>query len=234
MTAHTPTQKGTTMLHPVKPGQVRHALFNAFTRHGITPSTAESIWYDLTTGNDPRPDTLPETFTFKGVTLVWPGGRHTRVIRPQEYMVLNRALRASTYTDEGVEIKAALLDGDDTAEIARNAYRFLWHRTQQPGFDNTTVVEDKIAEVVAEATRESVQSDPDVNDTLNLAVARMTITNAEPEGEHPCRKTKTVHEPHPYMRARKLTQCPGITAPDTAADVTAEVDQLLADLDLLG
>lgn len=225
---------------PVKPGQVRNALLNALERHGVAPTTAESIWYDLVTGNDPRPDHLPETFTFKGTPLVWPAGRHTRAIQPEELRTLNKALRASTYTvveqdGEKVTIKADLLDGDDTAMHARWAYEGLYRRTQQPGFDNTTIVEDRIAAVVADATRERDTSrDPDaLNLTLNLAVASMTLDTPAPEGEHPCRKTKTVHGPHVYVRARALTQCPGIPAAqeDARTALEREIDQMMADLD---
>lgn len=225
-------------MHAVKPGQVRAALFNAFERHGVPLSTSESIWYDLTTGNDPRPEHLPETFAFKGVKLIWPAGRHSRVVTPVEVRTFNTALHASTYTivdgKKKHTVKANLLDGDDTAEMARNAYTFLWHRTQQPDFDNTTIVEDKITLVVAEATQAREPVQPDFDAAVNIAAA--AVSAGEPEAIHPCRKTKAVHEAHLYVRARKLTRCEGVAPAqaDTRTDLEREIDDLMADLDSIG
>lgn len=133
-------------LKPVRPGQVRNALLNALARHGFEPATAESIWLDLTTGQDPRPDEVPAQLSFRGINIVWPLGRHTRALRPDEIRSLNSALRAA-----GVK-RDNMLDPEDTAEVGRHAFDFLWQRFNSDQYNPEPVRAAQIRELVEEAT----------------------------------------------------------------------------------
>lgn len=151
-------------LKPVRPGQVQNALFNALARHGIEPATAESIWLDLTTGQDPRPNELPAQFLYRGIQIVWPAGRHTRPLRPDELRSLNAALRAAnppktiTYKDgtqarsHGVRRRDSLLDPEDSAEIGRHAYAFLWKSFNSDDYNPEPVRAAAMRALVEEAT----------------------------------------------------------------------------------
>lgn len=133
-------------LLPVRPGMVRNAMLNAMARHGIEPATAESIYADLTTGCDPRPDELPAHLSYRGINVVWPLGRHTRELRPDELRSLNCALRAAGVKREN------MLDPEDTAEVGRHAFRHLWVSLHSDSYNPEPVREAQMRQLVAEAT----------------------------------------------------------------------------------
>lgn len=140
----------TARLLPVQPGKVRNAIFNALSRHGVSESTAESIWLDLTTGQDPRPADVPEYMHFRGIRLTWPRGRHTRPLIKAEVDVFNAALHAA-----GEHREDRMLDLEDTAETARGTYWFLLNRKagkHEVAYNPEPVRAEKMRELVAEAT----------------------------------------------------------------------------------
>lgn len=155
-----------TPLRPVRPGQVKNALLNVLARHGIEPATCESIWADLSTGQDPRPGQLPAQFIYRGIQVVWPIGRRTRPLRPDELRTLNAALRAAnppkqiTYKDGstarsyGVRKRDSLLDPEDTAEVGRHAYEFLWRSFKSADYNPEPVRAAAMRALVEEATAE--------------------------------------------------------------------------------
>jgi hypothetical protein len=165
------------MLKPVKPGQVKNALDNALARHGIPQATADSVWYDLTTGNDPRPVELPQLLTFKGLHIAWPAGRHTRLLDKSEVSILNTALRTC-----GVP-KSELLDREDTAEDGRRAYKALYHRMHRDDYDATPITLDRLAALVEEEQREQV--------VVEHAATNVKVVRAQPRKP---KKTKPVQD----------------------------------------
>lgn len=122
-------------LRPVKPGQVKNALLNALARHNVDARTAESIWTDLTTGNDPRPAHLPERIDFRGLDIPWPAGRAARYIRDNERELLNKALAANNNS---------VLAPDTTADVARRAYEALYNKTQRDDYDPTPIPVERV------------------------------------------------------------------------------------------
>lgn len=136
------------MLRPVQPGRVKNSLLNVLDRHGIAHDTAQSIWDDLTTGNDPLPNGLPASFIFKGIEVAWPTGRHTRLLREDERKALNNALKHSTTAN-----KRELLDSEDSAELARHAYTCLYNLTTQIEYDSTPIAVTAMAKLVEKATK---------------------------------------------------------------------------------
>jgi hypothetical protein len=136
----------TAVLLPVQPGKVRNAIMNVLGRHGVSQATAESIWHDLTTGNDPRPANLPEEFHYRGIKLTWPQGRYTRAITPHEVKTLNSALRA-----RGVR-ESELCDPEDTCETARWAFTSLFTHMSSESYNPEPVRAAELRELVEEAT----------------------------------------------------------------------------------
>lgn len=106
----------------IRPATVRNRILWVLGQHGIEQATAQSIWDSLTSGNDPRPSDVPPSFTFQGVTIHWPSGVGRRIITPTERAALNRALKRN---------RNELLDSEDNAFIAREAYIALWHKHQR-------------------------------------------------------------------------------------------------------
>lgn len=141
----------TAALLPIQKKRVRAAMMSALGRHGVSQVTAESIWHDLTTGNDPRPANLPEGFHYRGIKIDWPIGRHLRPVRKDEMQAINTALRAAG-------VRTDLLDAEDNAEAARLAYGFLFahkngHDSKMHGAYNPEPVRAaKLRELVEEAT----------------------------------------------------------------------------------
>lgn len=105
----------------IRPATVRNRILWVLGQHGIELSTAQSIYDSLTSGNDPRPEHLPPSFTFQGVTIHYPSGVGTRIITPHERKTFNQAL-ALNHND--------LLDSEDNALAARAAYNALWHKSR--------------------------------------------------------------------------------------------------------
>jgi hypothetical protein len=105
----------------IRPATVRNRILWVLGQHGIELSTAQSIYDSLTSGNDPRPEHLPPSFTFQGVTLHWPSGVGTRLITPHERKTFNQALTINNND---------LLDSEDNALAARAAYNALWHKSR--------------------------------------------------------------------------------------------------------
>lgn len=142
----------TAVLLPVQKKRVRNAILNALGRHGVSTQTAEAIWFDLTTGNDPRPANLPEQFHYRGIKIDWPIGRGLRLVRKDEMRSLNAALAAA-----GIR-KGEMLDADDNAESARAAYTFLWaHKSgvasvRHKPYNPEPVRAAKLRELIEEAT----------------------------------------------------------------------------------
>jgi hypothetical protein len=106
----------------VRPGTIRNRILWVLGQHGIEIGTAQAIYDSLTSGNDPRPDHLPPSFTFKGVSINWPSGVGTRLITPRERKTFNEAL-ALNHNEP--------LDSEDNAIVARNAYNALWHKSRR-------------------------------------------------------------------------------------------------------
>lgn len=127
----------------VRPNTVKNRIMWVLGQHGVEPTTADSIWYSLTTGDDPMPNNVPATFAFQGVKLVWPGGVETRPIRPDERKAFNRALEIN-----GNE----LIDSEDNIAIARQAYVALYNKTQRDDYVDRTSPKARLAELLAEAT----------------------------------------------------------------------------------
>ena len=130
------------MSRNINPARIQVALVAALARHGIAENVAESVWDDLSTGNDPRPSGIPASFVFRGITLYWPAGREMRPLTGDEFTTINRALSANGN---------GLLREDDNARVARNAYECLYNRTQMTDLYDPTPVVDTVATVVAEA-----------------------------------------------------------------------------------
>ena len=129
----------------VRPRTVQNRIHWVLGQHGIhvNMQTVESIYHSLTTGNDPRPSGIPAQFTFQGVKVVWPAGVGRRLLHPAERRTLNEALALN-----GNE----LLDSEDRADEGRRAYMALWHKTQQPDYDDPTSTTARMNALVEEAT----------------------------------------------------------------------------------
>lgn len=176
----------TAVLLPIQRKRVRNAMMNAFGRHGVSQATAQSIWLDLTTGNDPRPANLPESFHYRGIKVDWPIGRHTRLIRADELNALNTALISAG-------VREQLLDREDTAEAARTTYSFLHHHksgaqsVQLGAYNPEPVKAAKLRELVAEATavRESENEPVLVHEGESMPYS---CDSASPKGK-PCTLT---------------------------------------------
>jgi len=184
----------TAVLLPVQKKRVRAAIMNALGRHGVSQQTAESIWTDLTTGNDPRPANLPESFHYRGIALMWPNGRHLRPVRNDEIKSLNAALSSA-----GVRKSSGkLLDQDDNAAGARAAYTFLWtHKNGTPSteygpYNPEPVRAAKLRALVEEATeaREIANApiivdapEPVWDEDVPLLTGHDTCTSTSPKGK---------------------------------------------------
>lgn len=124
----------------VRPGTIKNRITHVLGVHGVEPSTIESIWASLTTGDDPMPEGVPSKFNVHGVTLVWPAGVGTRIIRPEERKAFNLALERN-----GNE----LLDSEDSANEARRAYTALLSKSRNRMRD---LVEEACGEPVVDLT----------------------------------------------------------------------------------
>jgi hypothetical protein len=115
-------------------------------QHGIEPTTAESIWASLTTGNDPMPNGVPITFTFQGIALAYPTGVGARLLYPAERKALNAALKRNGND---------LLDSEDNAEMGRRAYEALYRKTRQEGYVDPTSTKARMDALITEACTET-------------------------------------------------------------------------------
>lgn len=126
----------------VRPNTVRNRIMWVLGQHGIEPTTAESIWASLATGNDPMPAGVPMAFRFEGINLAYPSGVGTRLLYPAERKALNAALERYGFDQ---------LDSEDNALEGRRAYTALYNKTRQPGYVDPTSVKARMDELVHEA-----------------------------------------------------------------------------------
>lgn len=165
---------------------IRNAVMRALGRHGVSAQTAESIWTDLTTGNDPRPANLPGEFWYRGIKLTWPNGRHLRLLRNDEIHSLNAALKAAG------KRKAEFLDNEDNAETGRHTYDFLFQHMGRPEYNPEPVRAQTLRELVAQATETPDQAllttpepmpEPVWDESVPMLVGSDVCTETSPKGK---------------------------------------------------
>lgn len=113
------------MLKPIKRINMRNALIGALAREGVavTPDAMDKALVWLAEG-DPRPDDLPESIVFGGITLAWPRGRETRVPTSAERAVFQAALNHLHTTEDPNE----RLTDEDNVRVYRLAYEAMVSR----------------------------------------------------------------------------------------------------------
>lgn len=139
------------MLKPIKRVNMRNALINALAREGVavTPDKMDAALVWLAEG-DARPENLPESIVFGGITLYWPRGRETRVPQAGERAAYNKALD-HLHTSED---SANRLTDEDNVRVYRTVYEALVARlASEPSMALPRLTEQEIeqAQVLVEA-----------------------------------------------------------------------------------
>lgn len=113
------------MLKPIKRVNMRNALIFALAREGVevTPDKMDNALVWLSEG-DKRPDELPESIRFGGITLAWPRGRETRVPTANERAAFNKALKRLHTSEDSSE----QLTDEDNVRVYREVYATLVNR----------------------------------------------------------------------------------------------------------
>lgn len=174
------------MLKPIKRVNVRNALIHALAREGVqvTPDKMDAALVWLAEG-DARPEHLPESIVFGGITLAWPRGRETRVPQANERAAYNKALKHLHTSEDASE----RLTDEDNVRVYREVYSALVSRLKmEPSMALPVLTQREIEQaqalVEAEATPEppviehAVPTDVQVNvlDGLLSDLASLSAT----------------------------------------------------------
>jgi hypothetical protein len=139
---------------------VRNALINALAREGVqvTPDKMDAALVWLAEG-DARPDHLPESIVFGGITLAWPRGRETRVPTANERAAYNKALK-HLHTSEDANER---LTDEDNVRVYREVYSAFVNRLKiEPSMALPVLTAQEIeqARVLVEAETTVVEQPP--------------------------------------------------------------------------
>lgn len=148
------------MLKPIRRVNMRNALINALAREGVqvTPDKMDAALVWLAEG-DARPEHLPASIVFGGITLAWPRGRETRVPTANERAAYNKAL---DHLNTSVDSVNRLTD-EDNVRVYRTCYESLVARlASEPSMALPRLTEQEIAQAQVLVEAETPVVEPPV------------------------------------------------------------------------